>query len=129
MDLKKTKTDPKKELEGVWIHFDQDAEMKIARLRNPAALAAFQEKTRFVRGKLTAEKEAAVMTEILADFVLLDWKNITEGGVAVPYTKDNARRILTEFPAVRDFILEEAQRVENFLAEVTAEGVEAVKNG
>lgn len=128
MDLKKTKTDPKLELEGVWITYDEDAAFKIARLRNPAALAAFQEKTRFLRGKLSEAKQTELMTEIIAEHVLLDWKNVNIGGDPLPYTKENAMRVLVEYPVIRDFVMEESGRIENYLLELTATGAAAVKN-
>ena len=126
MDLKKTLTDPKAEREGVWISLE-DARLKVARIQNPAAVAAFQEKTRFLRGRISEEKQKELMTEIMAAHVLLDWENVTIAGEAVPFSKEAALRILNEFPVVRQLVLDESQNLENYLAEKNADGVEAVK--
>lgn len=126
MDLKKTLTNPKAEKEGIWITLE-DARLKVARMQNPAALAAFQEKTRLLRGKISEEKQKELMTEIMSVHILLDWENINIGGEALPYSQENAFRILNDFPEVRRLVLDESQNLENFLAEKTADGVEAIK--
>jgi hypothetical protein len=126
MDLKKTKTDPKAEREGVWIQ-NEDARFKIARMRNPAALAAFQEKTRFLRGRIPDAKQEEIMTEVMAEHILIGWENVTIGGDVLDYSREAAAMVLKEFPEIRAFVFDESQKVENFLAETTAEGIEAVK--
>lgn len=126
MDLKKTLTDPKAEREGIWITLE-DARLKVARMQNPAALAAFQEKTRLLRGKISEEKQKEIMTEIMSAHILLDWENINIGGEPLPHSQENAFRILNEFPEVRRLVLDESQNLENFLAEKTAEGIEGIK--
>ena len=126
MDLKKTLTDPKAEREGIWITLE-DARLKVARMQNPAALAAFQEKTRLLRGKISDEKQKELMTEIMSAHILLDWENLSIGGDPLPYSTENAFRILNDFPEVRRLVLDESQNLENFLAEKTAEGIEGIK--
>lgn len=45
---------------------------------------------------------------------IISWKNITESGKEVPFTKENAERILKEYPFIKDQILEEAGNLLNF---------------
>ena len=45
---------------------------------------------------------------------IISWKNITEAGKDVPFTKENAERILKEYPFIKDQILEEAGNLLNF---------------
>lgn len=45
---------------------------------------------------------------------IIGWKNITEAGKEVPFTKENAERILKEYPFIKDQILEEAGNLLNF---------------
>lgn len=45
---------------------------------------------------------------------IISWKNITEAGKEVPFTKENAERILKEYPFIKDQILEEAGNLLNF---------------
>jgi hypothetical protein len=45
---------------------------------------------------------------------IITWKNISENGKEVPFTKENAERILKEYPFIKDQILEEAGSLLNF---------------
>lgn len=45
---------------------------------------------------------------------IISWKNITEAGKEVTFTKENAERILKEYPFIKDQILEEAGNLLNF---------------
>ena len=45
---------------------------------------------------------------------IITWKNISENGKDVPFTKENAERILKEYPFIKDQILEEAGSLLNF---------------
>ena len=48
---------------------------------------------------------------------IISWKNITEAGKEVPFTKENAERILKEYSWIKDQILEEAGQLLNFRSE------------
>jgi hypothetical protein len=45
---------------------------------------------------------------------IITWKNISENGKEVPFTKENAECILKEYPFIKDQILEEAGSLLNF---------------
>ncbi len=45
---------------------------------------------------------------------VIDWKGITEGGKAVPFTKENAERIFKEHSWIKDQVMEEASQILNF---------------
>lgn len=45
---------------------------------------------------------------------IIDWKGISEDGVEVPFTKENAERILKEHSWIREQIVEESDQLLNF---------------
>jgi hypothetical protein len=61
----------------------------------------------------------------MADSILLDWRGVEEAGQVLPYSKENAMRILLEYKDLRDQVTEIANEMESFRAE---EHQEAEKN-
>lgn len=104
LDLSKEyNTDEKKELEGVWEPVGGDAELLIAAWNNPAFDKLFSNQPRQVRrridrGKMSDEEDRKIMIQIVVDTILLDWKNLTDGGKTVKYTRDNAVSMMTKYP-------------------------------
>ena len=45
---------------------------------------------------------------------IIDWKGILEDGAEVPFTKENATRILTEHSFIREQVMEAAGDLLNF---------------
>lgn len=45
---------------------------------------------------------------------IIDWKGITEGGVEVPFTKENAERILRDHSWIREAVVSESDMLLNF---------------
>jgi len=48
---------------------------------------------------------------------VISWKNITENGKEVPFTKENAERIFKEYSWIKDQVMEEAGQLLNFRSE------------
>lgn len=48
---------------------------------------------------------------------VIGWKNITENGKEVPFTKENAERIFKEYSWIKDQVMEEAGQLLNFRSE------------
>ena len=48
---------------------------------------------------------------------VIGWKNITENGKDVPFTKENAERIFKEYSWIKDQVMEEAGQLLNFRSE------------
>lgn len=78
--------------------------------------------------KLPARKRSSVVeldkvqTRLLLDTVLKDWKNVSQGGADVPYSKETAERLLFN-PALRKFrdgILIAGAQIADARAEVAA---------
>lgn len=60
---------------------------------------------------LDEAEELAVESAIVR---IISWKGITEGGKEVPFTKENAERILKEHTWIREQIMEESSQLLNF---------------
>lgn len=59
-------------------------------------------------------EEAEDMAVEAAIVRIISWKGIEDGGEQVPFTKENADRILREHAWIRNQIMEEASQVLNF---------------
>ena len=110
MDLSKFKADRTAEDEGVWVALDGDdsgARVKLARIGNRRYREAMQRRMKPFRRALragTLEEATAerVTAEVLAETVLLDWRDLALDGAALAYSPDRARELLLD-PALRDF--------------------------
>lgn len=45
---------------------------------------------------------------------LMGWEGLAEGGKDLPYSKENALRILREYPFIREAVLKESDEILNF---------------
>ncbi len=120
--LSQVKQSKKKETEGVWIHWEQGIQLKIARAGNPlfkkisedfgATNRALNEK-----GKPEVPFSALEM-DLLCRSTLLDWRNVEDdNGKPIPYTPEEGQRILSDsaYEDLKDFILRQSVKRQNFL--------------
>jgi hypothetical protein len=122
MDLKKDfGTNKELEENGAWIDMGDGTQLKIARAGNKKAMdysrqvsKPFQTQIRF--GKFTEEGFTKLAIEVAAQCILLDWKNLQEDGEDVPYSKENAIRMLTDYPDFRNFVSASAEDIKNYQA-------------
>jgi len=108
MDLNIYKTDRKKEVDGVWQKIG-DADIKVARANNPKYKTALNKYLRkyVPPGAKTEDSEVFIekaTIEAMAESILVDWKNIAIDGEILEPSKENAVRILTEFPDFREIV-------------------------
>lgn len=131
MDLSKVRTDKALESDGVWVPIRYGAEVKVARLGNPrgeawrARLSA--EDRRLLDNRTTLrgmEQRIADLTrDMLAETVLLDWRNIYDGGEPIPFSVETAKLILSD-PELEFFVedvLTASRKRENFFQEEVRE--------
>ena len=128
MDLKSFKTDPSLD-EGAWVNLG-DAELKIARLGSPRYQSAVARRLKPRReaielGVMPDAQAQEIEIELLADFILLDWKNVELDGATLAYSRENAIRAL-EIEVFRNWVKDQARDLENYRARDTAATVEAV---
>lgn len=68
-------------------------------------------------GTMKEDKAAEILSQAIADTVILDWENVVgKEGEEIPFSPAAAKILLTELPELRALIFEEAQNAANFLA-------------
>lgn len=98
-------TDEKKELEGVWSDIGDGAQLLVARAGNRKYARLLGSQIEKHQRALDTKNDAAdelsdkILAEVMAQTVLLGWKNIKFKGSELSYSVDNAKMLL----AVKDF--------------------------
>ena len=92
MELNSVKVDLKAEKEGTWFPFDDESDIKIAAWGNKKHLKFLREQhTKYGRKLATNRMKDEEADIILADqwqYIVKDWRGITEGGVDVECTPE-----------------------------------------
>ncbi len=120
MDLKKTfGTDKEKEKKGIVKQIGEGAWVRIARIGNPdyervLTAASKPYRLQIQRGTLDPKIQDKLYIEVIAKTVLLDWGGLTDNGAIVEYSVENAIAMLTGYADFLEFIVAEANRLENF---------------
>lgn len=67
-------------------------------------------------GRQPADEEIAErVSKLVADHILLDWRgDITDGGQPLAYSKEAAVRILIEAEGLREWVMSQADRLDNY---------------
>ena len=112
-------SDETAEIEGVWVPLGGDAAVKVARLGNPDAQAAYRKIPRQVRrqieeGTMTADQSRKFLVRFIASNLLKDWKNLADGGKSVKYSVEAAEKMLRKHRRFQDRIWELANDEELF---------------
>ncbi len=128
MNLNSFQTDPTLD-EGAWIELG-DASFRIARLGSPKYQSAVSRRLKphresIEQGVLKDADAVRIEIELLADFILLDWKSVELDAAPLPYSRENALRALN-IELFRNWVREQARDLENFRAKETGEAIEAV---
>ncbi len=126
--LKFTKTESKKEVNGVWTSFDNglgdEVEFLIARAggANDAYSTAIQEKSKPYRknGKQPTEAQSnRIVINAMAEFLLIDWKPseflLSDDGKPAKYSVDDAVELLKQDDDLVLEVLSFAGDMSNFL--------------
>lgn len=113
--------------EGVWVAYN-DASLLIGCSSSPKYQNTQRQKINEVllskKGtlvRLTPEESNKIDLELAADFLLLDWKNITDSGDQLSCTREVKISVMTIFPV----ILQDVQRFANDLSLFRFKQVEA----
>jgi hypothetical protein len=107
-------TDENAEINGVWQKLG-DAELLIARANNPRYARALTTQAEKHQAELDKGDEDAdalsnkLLVDVFAETLLLGWKNVSYNGESLPYTPENARKVL----AHKDFRREVARLAES----------------
>lgn len=131
MDIKKQYgTSEKLENEGVWVPMGDGCQVKIARAGNKENRELIKRlvaphKVALRNNRLPEDTLDTLTIEAMATTILLDWKGMEEDGKPVPYTKENAVRLLTDYKDFRDQVSASSTEMALFQAE---EAAAATKN-
>ena len=115
------------EIEGTWNDIGDGIKLLVARIGNPEYQKEFQKISKPHRralrqGRLNDEVAERLLTKVMAKNILLDWKGLEEDGVELPYSYENAVRILTDYKDLRDYVSDIANEMDSFKAEEDEEG-------
>lgn len=132
MDLRKTfAADPVLEAEGIEVHLGAGAYITLARagggnVRYEAAMRRlFAPHKRALANNTLDERTATdILQGAYAEAVVIGWRGVELDGQPLPYSVENARRVLREFPEIWRIVQDEATRFSNFRAEEIREAGE-----
>lgn len=107
MDLKNLKTDPTKELEGVWEDFGEGTQILIARIGNKNYEKRLKElalpyKRQIRTNTISEDVYEDLLNKAVAKTIILDWKNLKEDGKEIKYSPEKAYELISN-PAYKDF--------------------------
>ncbi len=108
MDLgKQFATDGVLEEEGVWVDLDTESKIKVARMGNKRYKEAFRRltaphKISIRNNNLNDDLAEQLLTQALAEGVLLDWEGMTLKGKPLVYSQKTAIEVLMN-PSLKDF--------------------------
>lgn len=99
--------------EGIWVSLGGDAEVKVSRLGNPEAQAAYRKIPRSTRRQIEDSTMSNKQSdEFLATFmskhILQDWKNLLDGDPPkdIKFSESSSKKMLLKYRRFRDRIWE-----------------------
>ncbi len=120
LDLdKQYKTNPELEEHGVWEDVGDGAQLLIARVNNPAYVRAYRRVPRGIRrqfeaGTLPDDRSDDIICNVMAETVLLDFKNLSIKGKAIKYSQDMAKQTLIDYPDFRELVWQIANETQRY---------------
>ncbi len=124
MDLRDLETDRSLELDGVWVELGDDdgTQLLVARIGNPrynARIRALMKPVTHLmkRDALPMEQQEGIVTKVMAETILLDWKNLKYKGKAVKYSTARALEMMEKIQDFRELVLEIANSMEAYRLE------------
>lgn len=129
LDLSKSdfNTDSNKETDGVWENI-KGAWFKIARAGNDNWDREYKRIPRRKRQQLENEELSdqesdELICSILAKTILVDWQGVADAGKEIPYSVENAKKLLMKYPDFRAAIMECARDQKRFLDDTVSADV------
>ena len=117
-------TNEQAEKTGVWLKYG-NAEFLLARaggsndaFTNALSVVMRPHARRLKLGRVKAKEANELAMGPFVDHVLLGWKNVVlKDGSVLPYSKDNAKQLLTDIPDLYGQLMEDAQATSTFAPE------------
>lgn len=113
-------TDEQKEVEGAWIPLSETARIRIARMGNPQYAACVKRLALPFRSGGVLDEDIPdsvwkqITREAAAETILVDWEGVTRDGEPLPYSKEEALKLLTARKDFYGLVLTAAQNMDNF---------------
>lgn len=107
-DINSLKTSEDLENKGVWRDLGNGAKVLIARLGNEAFKTKFNELVQPYTEtgmKVPTDVQLEITVKCMSTTMLLGWEGIYDGEEELPYSVENAARVLTEIKDFRELIL------------------------
>lgn len=134
MDLSTFETDRQLEVDGVWVDIgdEDETQLLIARIGNPNYNRLIRarlkpHKNLLQRDALPMEMQEKILNEVIAETVLLGWKNLKYKGKKINYSSDRALEMLNNISDFRELVMEIANSMETFRIVETEEDVKNSK--
>lgn len=122
--------------EGVWIDYpDEDGvRFRLAYLGNDNYQDFVSErmmKARRGRRDIPADKQRAIICQGLLKFILKGWDGLEANGQPWEFNPANAKQLLEQSSVIRDWVISEANSLDNFSGEPSEEDTPtgAIKSG
>ena len=124
-DVKQDVRDRDLENKGMWMDWDEETRFLIARKTNPSYKGAFskgyRENERLLNSKTNTRRADNVaddlMLSCMAEYLLLDWEGVTDGGKPLSYSVEAAKFMLEEHDDLRQMIDDFSESRANFMAD------------
>lgn len=118
-ELNKLATDRTKETEGVWEDIGGDASLLVARIGNEKYKEGYKRlpkgTRRMIENQTIPDDQADdIICGLFARTILLDWKNLSEGGKDIPYSEENAKQMMLKYPEFRELVSDLANDFQRF---------------
>lgn len=123
-------TDESLEENGVWVTMDEKSAIKVARINNKnfkAEAAKLKNGGAAVAAKYTKEIPDDVLIQLIAKTILLDWRGIALKGEELPYSRENAVMVMTQYKDFMTLVVELANERETFRQAEIEEGKKTLK--
>ncbi len=120
MELDALTLDESKRNDGIWYKY-LDGEFLIAAAENDAwqvrHTILLEERRSLLRNEDETPNIAAyqaLLIQCMAETILLGWRRLTDKGVELPYSVENAVRVLTVSVPLRSWVWERARQIEPY---------------
>lgn len=137
MDLRAIANREQRERDGVWMKLqtgveNDPAEVLVAGLDSPKYTQTLYMRMMPLRAKhgkdeVPSAEMDTVISDVMADCVLIDWRGLELDGVALPFSKETAKKWLAESIHFRDMVSAAAMRASRLLQQQFQSDVEALK--
>lgn len=116
MDFKSFATNQELENQGTWHELGEGAKIKVARYGNKNFSKAFQQLYKPHAGlkKIPDEKAEEILIKTFAKTILVGWEGFKYYGKDLPYTEENAEKVLKELPDLRDLVADLSKQAEYY---------------